>query len=1016
MNSSAANSKRKRPKKAFSHPSRGEEASLKDKKPFPIVGMGGSAGGLEAFEQFLSHLPPDTGMAFVLVPHLDPTHKGLMPELLQHHTRMPVTQVEDGMTANPNSVYVIPPNKDLAILHGSFQLLEPSAPRGMRLPIDFFFRQLAEDQGENAVGIILSGMGTDGTLGLKAIKEKLGMTMVQDIHSAKYDSMPRSALATGLVDYIAPAEELPAKLIAYAQHSPRILREGHALVPKTAGALLQKIFILLRAQTRHDFSFYKKNTIYRRLERRMSVHQIDKIEDYVRYLQANPQELHLLFKEFLIGVTNFFRDPEAFAVLQEKAIHELLQRKAAGDSLRVWIAGCSTGEEAYAIAMVISECLERLKGPSIKIQIFATDIDQEAIDKARLGIYPANIAADVSAERLQKYFLKEDAYYRINQDIRDKVVFAPQNLIMDPSFTKLDLLSCRNVLIYMDIELQKRLLPLFHYALNPGGALFLGSAESIGGFTDLFSPLDSKWKLYKREESVSALTYLINFPSLPPTQRNHITQSREITPPPKLLAPPELAQQILLEHFTPPAVLITEKGDILYVHGRTGKYLEPAAGKANMNVFAMAREGLRSELGIAIHLATTQHKDLTRKDVKVKTNGDDQIITIRVKPVSEPQVMQGLLIVTFEDVATPSTSYRYRKRKSGLDAAQNLMHEELQRELKHTRAQLLTTIEEMRVSQEELTSNNEELQSTNEELQSTNEELNTSKEELQSLNEELLTLNVELQQKIDELSKSRDDIQNLFNSTDISTLFLDNDLNIKRFTPRMSAIVNLITSDVGRPIAHVVFNLQYEDLIKDMKAVLETLVFKETQVQTNDGHWYLMRILPYRTSSSRIEGVVITFTDITAVKRLEQALREKGVLQAARNYAESIVATVREPLIVLDGELRVVSANRSFYQTFQVIPEETEQHPIYDLGNGQWNIPALKQLLEDILPKRTQFENFLVEQEFPRIGRKVMQLNARRVYSEDHKLQLILLAIEDLTDAPSKGLQSQGLQPARHGR
>jgi two-component system, chemotaxis family, CheB/CheR fusion protein len=974
------------------------ESSLKEsspaengrKKPFYIVGMGGSAGSLEAFEQFFQNMPGDTGLAFVIVSHLDPTHKGIMPELLQRTTTMKVQQAKDGMKVQPDHVYVIPPNRDMSILHKTLQLLEPSMPRGLRMPIDFFFRHLAEDQMENSIAIIFSGMGSDGTLGIKAIKEKMGMVMVQDPGSTKYDGMPQSAINTGLVDFVAPANELPAKLLGYVDHYYKMDRETPPAEKKTTSAM-QKIFALIRAQTGNDFSLYKKNTVRRRIERRMNVHQINNINQYVRYLQENSHEIDLLFKELLIGVTNLFREPEAFAVLKEKVILQMLKSKNRGDTIRIWVVGCSTGEEAYSIAIVLKECLDDLKLKGNKIQIYATDIDKDAIDLARQGVYPANIAADVSQERLQRFFTKEDDRYRIKKDIRDMIIFAPQNILTDPPFTKLDLLSCRNLLIYLNAEAQKKLLPLFHYALNPGGFLFLGSSESIGGSTDLFAPLDNKWKIFTRRETPMARSVLVEFPTvrMPFEAR---TQGIIRTQKESDASVTETAQAIILQTIAPPVVLINDKGDILYLTRRTGKYLEPPVGKANLNIYAMAREGLRLELGILIRQAMSEGKKTTAKGLRVKTNGSEQVVNLTVSPFKEPEAMRGLMMLLFEDVEAPAEEAQSSKKKSRSSSRLEAINSDLEKELQATKEHLQTVVEEMETSQEELKSTNEELQSTNEELQSTNEEMITSKEELQSLNEELNTLNAELQSKNEELFEANNDMKNLLDSMQIPTIFLDNNLKIKRFTPYATNIAKLIQSDLGRPITDIVSNLDYEDLVKDVKDVLHTLVFKETQVRTRDGAWYLMRIIPYRTANNTIDGVVITFSDITDFKKAQEQMAERT------EFAEGIIRTIREPLVVLSGDLKVVSANPSFYRTFQVTPQEIEGQLLYNLGNREWDIPALRQLLEEILPKNTQVEDFMVEHEFPRTGHKRMLLNGRRIVHDDPKKQLILLAIEDVTN------------------
>ncbi len=870
---------------------------------FPIVGIGASAGGLAAFEAFFSGMPKDVdpGMAFVLVQHLAPDHKSILSDLIQRYTRMKVFEVEDGMEVKVNCTYIIPPNRDMAFLNGHLQLLEPSAPRGQRLPIDYFFRSLAQDQRERAIGIVLSGTGSDGTLGVRAIKGEAGMVMVQRPDTTEFDGMPRSALATSLVDFELPPIEMPAQLIAYVAHAfGKLPRLSGITAPQTENAL-KRIFVLLRAQTSHDFSLYKPSTIHRRIERRMAVHQIESLESYVKYLQQTSAEVDSLFRDLLIGVTNFFRDPEAFAVLEHQILPKLFADKPAGGVLRVWVAGCSTGEEAYSIAILMQERIETLK-QSYTVQVFATDIDNLAIATARAGLYPVSIAADISPERLARFFTPEPnaSAYRVHKLIRDMLVFSEQDVIKDPPFSRLDLLSCRNLLIYLGSELQRKLIPLFYYALKPGGVLFLGTSEGVGDFGDLFAVLDRKTKFYQRKQDFQGMqrTTSERFSFLPPiTALAGATRTAGKLATTARLPLRELTEQALLQQIAPTGALVNEHGDILYLHGRFGIYLELVPGEASVNnVLKMARDGLRSSVSTALHKAVVTRTPVHVPGLRVRTNNDAVLVNLTVRPVpttpalespDKPQTPLFLLII--EEAPAPEVELPAATPAapaSGDEASAAAQIASLKEELRAKDEYIQSTHEELESSNEELKSSNEEMQSVNEELQSTNEELETSKEELQSVNEELATVNNELQTKVLDLSRLNNDMNNLLAGTGIATVFVDHQLHILRFTPTASEILNLIMSDVGRPVGHIVSNLKaYDSMVDDVKAVLSTLAPKEVLVETKQGKWFDLRIRPYRTLDNVIEGAVISFVDATDAVRHRDALRQAGELAALGRVA-----------------------------------------------------------------------------------------------------------------------------------
>ena len=831
-----------------------------------VVGIGASAGGLDARERLFGNMPPDTGMAFVVVTHAPGGRVSLLPGLLSRHTSMPLVPVDKPTAMQPNKIFVANGGEKV-LLRGGVLLPSPAADGPVRNIIDTLFRSLAEDAGERAIGVVLSGTGSDGTLGIKEIKAQSGMTMAQEETSARFSSMPHSAIASLQVDYVLEPEHMAQQLLSYVR---AFLGRSQIRPEETASKpdQMARLFGLLRGRTGHDFSAYKGTTIRRRIERRMNVHQSENLRDYVQLLQKEPKELDKLFKELLIGVTSFFRDPEAHAVLTESILPQLLQGKAEGEVLRAWTAGCSTGEEAYSLAIEIKEAMDKLRVKH-PVQIFATDVDAEAIEVARAGEYAESALAEVAPQRLERFFTHEESgFYRIKKEIREMLVFAPHSLIEDPPFTKLDLLSCRNLLIYLEGRLQQQLMPLFHYSLRPGGVLFLGTSESVGGFSHLFQTLDKKWKVFRRKEGAST-GYLADMPpSGEGSGRNGAGDIRVPRLDPTLVLS---AERALLHNLVPPSVLMHERGDIVHIHGRTGMFLEPAPGsQSTANVYTMAREGLQLDLAVAVRHARASDGPVIHKGVKVKSNGHHVVVDLRVKRLSQPDNLRGLYLVAFEGAEpfVPESAPASPEDRSQDELATRTR--ELERELSLAKQVHQSTMEELETTNEELKSTNEELQSTNEELQSANEELETSKEEMQSLNEELQTVNAELQGKVEELSRANDDMKNLLNGTDIATIFLDNRLNIKRFTDQTRRVIRLIPSDVGRPVADLVSKLKYFSLAEDAQEVLRSLVFKEAEVQAEEGAWYLMRMLPYRTTENVIDGLVVTFVDISKIKALQQ--------------------------------------------------------------------------------------------------------------------------------------------------
>jgi two-component system CheB/CheR fusion protein len=953
-----------------------------DNDDFPVIGIGASAGGLEALELFFKNMPNNSGMAFVVVQHLDPTHIGIMPELLQRMTQMMVLQATDALKVKPNHIYVIPPNKSLSILKGRLHLFDPVESRGLRLPVDVFFRSLALDRMEKSIGIILSGMGSDGSLGLKSIKERNGIVLVQEPTSAKFDSMPRNAIEAVIADIVAPAEELPAKLVALLKYFPEINMDSEVLVKSKSS--IDKIIILLREQSGHDFSMYKKNTLMRRIERRKAIHQIDKIQTYVRFLQENPKEVELLFKELLIGVTSFFRDTAVWEKLKEEIIPNLLKDIPDEYTVRAWVPACSTGEEAYSLAIVFEEALEKIgKKKNIKFQIFATDLDLVAIEKARKGVFLSNIIKDISPARINKYFYTEKMGYRVNTSIREMIVFAPHNVIKDPPFTKLDLLTCRNMLIYMEPQLQNKLIMLFNYSLNPDGIMVLGTAETVGSNIKGFEVIDSKLKIFKRT-SKSVVPEFTNFPSSFSQIKRLTTDIMKET---KVVENIQiLADQILLQRFSPASILVNNRGDIIYITGRTGKYLEPVAGKANWNIHAMAREGLRNELPVAFRKALQSFEPVKIENVKLVENGSKYFVNLTLQQIESPDALKGMIMLVFSDVpeSEESDDNTLKQKKQSVSRKQK----ELEAELIRCNEDLNSTREEMQTSQEELKSTNEELQSTNEELQSTNEELTTSKEELQSLNEELQTVNAELQSKLVDFEQANNDMKNLLNSTEIATLFLDKGLNIRRFTDPVTKIFKLRAADTGRPFTDLVCDLKYPEMESNALEVIKTLTPIQKEVETNDSRYYFVRIMPYRTLDDRIDGIVITFTDITAAKQAEESLKME-------NRYLRLFESAKDGILILNSETgMIMDVNPYLVEMLGYSHDQFIEKSIWEIGSLKDIVANKDKFLELQKKEFVRYENLPLE---TANGRKINVEFVSNVYLVNDK-KVVQCIIRDISD------------------
>ncbi|HZE99295.1 MAG TPA: chemotaxis protein CheB [Planctomycetota bacterium] len=952
----------------------------------PIVCIGASAGGLDAFGRLLEELPPDTGMAYVIIQHLDPSHPSSLPPLLAKKTPMPVSEARDGVRVKPNTFYVIPPDTVMSLSRGTLRLAARTSEKRF-LPIDHFMRSLAEDQKGRAIGVILSGTASDGTLGLEAIKAEGGLTFAQDEKSAQYGGMPSSARASGCVDFVLPPAEIARELVKVSRH-PYVARDRDGLELGEIGAEVStdqfsRIFEVLRRVAGIDFSSYKRTTIRRRISRRMTLNKFTSIDDYVGHLLKNRSEVDALSQDLLIKVTTFFRDPESFQVLQKKVLPAILKHRKNGEPIRAWVPGCSTGEEVYSIGMSLIETMGEIS-PGLHCQIFATDISDAAIERARSGFYPESIKDDVAAERLRRFFIKTAEGYRISKTVRDMCIFARQDLTKDPPFSKLDLISCRNVLIYMGSELQKRIIPIFHYSLKPGGYLMLGSAESPGSFSGLFTPVDKKGKIYLKKPG--SKDSRLEHAALRPDRVPAVKEGRKTPGPVTEVDLFREADKLVLGRFAPAGVLLNAELEVVQYRGRTSPYLENAPGKPTVHVLKLIREGLVYGLRSAVEKALKQGMPVRSGVIEMRTNGNRRDVVLDVVPIRSGLSDKPFLLVLFNEIGEVKVKARGKGSEKSLKLS---VREEtrrvmlLRRELNALREELQTRVEEQEAAQEEFKSANEEILSSNEELQSTNEELETAKEELQSANEELTTLNEELMTRNTELGQLNSDITNLLAGISIPILMLSQDLRIRRFTPVAGALLNLIPSDVGRPITDINPNIdlpRFEEMIAE---VIDTMIVKEQEVRAKDGRWYSLRIRPYRTVENKIDGATVTFLDIDARRRDQEA--------------EAFVETVRTPVLVLDSQLRVKSANRYFYRYFETSQQEILDQPLFHLAKGEWNVPALRDLLENVIPKKTVVEDFMIESTLPKLGRRTFLVNARRMASDGVGDGRILLAFEDVT-------------------
>jgi two-component system, chemotaxis family, CheB/CheR fusion protein len=959
---------------------------------FAVVAVGASAGGLEAFTQLLHSLPNDTGMAFVFIQHLDPTRHSMLSELLAKETDMPVVEAKNGTPVKPDHVYVIPPNVNMGILGRRLQLTPRGEKPGLHTPVDFFMRALAEARNSRSIGVVLSGTASDGTRGLAAIKAEGGITFAQDEKSAKHSGMPRSAVASGSVDFVLPPDEIGRELARigghpYLSQMPTYVAPAESKEPSARQESFERIFALLRASGGINFSQYKPGTVQRRTLRRMAIHKIDRVNDYAKYLEKHFEETENLCQDLLIPVTSFFRDPEVFEALKSKVFPVILKDKATKKRIRIWTPGCSTGEETYSLAMVLLEFLAD-KVSTFQIQLFGTDANERGIEKARAGVYQQRIEQEISPERLRRFFDKVDEGYRVNKSVRDLCVFAKQNLAEDPPFSQMNLVVCRNLLIYLGPELQRKIVPILHYALRPSGFLMLGNSESAAAFPDLFGPVDKKHKIFAKKAVAARLHYDFSrdrYPretpitALPRKQRDTASESS-----------PQAEADRIVASYAPPGVIINEDMEILQFRGSLGPYVEPAPGRASLHLLKIARKEFVAELRTAVNQAKKNHVTAKRKSVEFKRNGQLRSVSISVHPLGTVKENRQYLIL-FE-AGLPSVPGAGKLGGRGADGRPGKEITQLRRNLAAAEEHLRSLVESKEASDEEYQSANEEILSANEELQSTNEELETSKEELQSANEELNTVNDELHNRNLELDRSNSDLTNLLASTSLPVVMVDRGLRIRRLTATSAHILKVLPSDVGRSISDIRANISVPHLAQLVAEVIDTLAPKELEVQDEAKRWYSLQIRPYRTLDDKIDGAVIVLSDIDVLKKLSEALAK------SKGFMEDIVATVREPLLVLDNQLKILYASNSFFKTFNVDRRETEGKFLYRLDNGQWDIPNLRTKLDEVISKDTEMLDFEMNHEFPSLGRKTMLLNSRRIQDGHSGEPMMLLAIEDISE------------------